>query len=180
MPQKIDFKYAGIIVGVVMTSCFIHEFGHFITGVLLGNKMKMTLNMTAPLHEYLHAWHAPVVSSAGPLFTLLQAIVAFVLIQYDFSNRTLFVFLLTPVTLRIWSYLVSPFRAQDEAIVGQACGLAPWIFPLVVWLILGGLAWWGSRKIQVSSKFVWITILLILIAFQVVLRANNLVVSLLT
>jgi hypothetical protein len=67
--------------------------------------------------------------------------------------------------------------SQDEAKIAGYLDIAPWIIPAITWIILGILAWAGSRKLKVSAKFTGLTILLILIAFQIVLRANNLVVS---
>jgi len=177
--NKITLNYIGILFLVVIASCLIHEFGHYITGVFLGNDMGMNLNRAYPVDgSYAASLHYPVVVSAGPVITILQGIVALVLMYVFGTTKWLYGFLIEPVTLRIWPYLVSPLMSQDEAIVSDHLGMSPWILPIFVWLLLGALAWWGSKKMKVSLKFAFLTILLILVIFQIVLRSNNLVVSL--
>ena len=177
--KKAHLKYAGILLLVVTASCIIHEFGHFITGVVLGNKMTMTLNMASPVNGYAAEWHAPLVWTGGPLLTLLQSITALILIMIYGQNLILYAFVLEPVTLRIWPYLVSPLMYQDEAKIGDYLGISPWILPIIIWIVLGVIAWLGAKKSGYSLKFALITILLILVVFQIVLRTNNLIVSLL-
>jgi len=175
--KKLNLRYFGIILVVVIISCFFHEFGHYITGETLGNKMTMNLNMASALNGYAEPWHALLVYAGGPFFTLIQAVVALILLTYYSQNLFLYVLVMEPVTLRIWPYLVSPFMSQDEAKIAGYLDIAPWIIPAITWIILGILAWAGSRKLKVSAKFTGLTSLLILIAFQIVLHANNLVVS---
>ena len=177
--NKISLKYVGTLFLVVILSCIIHEFGHFLTGVLLGNNMGMDLNRAYPLEgSYAASWHYPIVVSAGPVFTMVQAILALVLIHVSVPTNFLYAFLLEPVTLRIWPYLVSPFMFQDEAKVCDYLGMSPWVLPIGVWIFLALLAWVGSKKMKINVKFTFFTILLILIVFQIVLRTNNYVVSL--
>ncbi len=176
----IDFKFVAIVLFVVIISCLIHEFGHFITGISLGNKMGMTLNKAYPVSgDYSETWHYFVVVSAGPVFTMFQAVVALILLHKYATNAFLFAFLIEPVTLRVWPYLVSPVMSQDETIISDYLGLSPWILPVGTWLLLGTIAWIGSKRAGASGKSVMLTILLILLLFQVVLRSNNLIVSLL-
>jgi len=175
--KDINLKFSGIILFVVIISCFIHEFGHFITGEILGNQMTMNLNMASAVNGYAEPWHALMVYAGGPLFTLIQALAALLLLTYYSQSLLLFVLVLEPVTLRIWPYLVSPFMSQDEAKIASYLEIPPWIIPAITWITLVILAWAGSRKFKASAKFTGLTILLILIAFQIVLRANNLVVS---
>jgi len=177
--KKQHLKYVGILLIVVTASCIIHEFGHFITGVVLGNKMTMTLNIASPINGYAAQWHAPLVWTGGPLFTLLQALIALMLIMIYGQNLILYAFVLEPVTLRIWPYLVSPLMYQDEAKIGDYLGISPWILPIAIWVVLGIFAWIGAKKSGYSLKFTVITIVLILVVFQIVLRMNNLIVPLL-
>ena len=141
--------------------------------------MGMDLNRAYPVEgSYGASWHNPIVWSAGPVFTIFQAILALILIFISGPTKLLYAFLLEPVTLRIWPYLVSPFMFQDEAKVCDYLGMSPWVLPIGVWIFLALLAWVGSKKMKVNAKFTFFTILLILIVFQIVLRTNNYVVSL--
>ena len=176
--MKINLRYIGLIFLVVILSCVIHEFGHYITGTLLGNHMGMTLNRTFPIGgEYQAPWQQVFVDSGGPVLSILQAVVALALIQWRGGNELSYLFLIEPVTLRIWPYLVSPLTSQDEARVGEQIGMNPWILPVIVWLILGVLAWFGVRRMNKRTKEIIVSVALILIAFQVVLRLNNFVVA---
>jgi len=178
--KGLNFKYAVIVFLVVVISCLFHEFGHYITGILLGNEMGMTLNRTYPLSgNYIELWHQPIVMGMGPIFSIIQASVSLLLLYKYTSKKWLYAFLITPVTLRVWPYLVSPVMSQDEAIVSSYLGWSPWVLIVSTWLVLGILAWIGSKKMNVSTKFVLLIVLLILIFFQIVLRSNNFIVSLL-
>ena len=179
--MRASLKFFGIIFLAVVISCLVHEFGHFISGVILGNRMGMNLNMTYPINgDYLEKWHIPMVHFAGPVFSLLQAVIALILlIYYNKQNKMLYFLVLTPVTFRVWPYIVSPFMNQDEARVGSYLGIQPWILPVVFWLILGVIAWIGVKKSEFTLRFTFIVLILLLIVFQIVLRLNNVVVSLL-
>lgn len=178
--KELSLKYAGIVFIVVVISCLFHEFGHYITGTLLGNDMVMTLNKTYPQSgNYIELWHHPTVVGLGPIFSIIQAGGSLFLIYKFTSSEWLYAFIITPVTLRVWPYLVSPVMWQDEAFVSSNLGLSPWILTISTWFVLGALAWIGSKKMKVSTKFVFLTVLMVLIFFQIVLRTNNSIVSLL-
>jgi len=178
--KGLNFKYAVIVFLVVVISCLFHEFGHYITGMLLGNEMGMTLNRAYPLSgNYIESWHHPTVVALGPVFSIIQASISLLLLYKYAPNKWLYAFLITPVTLRVWPYLVSPVMSQDEAIVSSYLGMSPWVLTISTWLLLGVFAWIGSKKMNASTKFVLLTVLLILIFFQIVLRTNNFFVSLL-
>src|SRR5688572_305999 len=64
----------------VFITSLLHELAHWVTGELLGNRMGMNLNAAYPVNgDYLQPWHAHIVTVAGPLFTVFQGFVVYLL-----------------------------------------------------------------------------------------------------
>jgi len=134
-----------VAVAVVFT-WLIHEFGHWATGTLLGYPMKMTLN-TAGLVEgaFSTTWHRLVVSSAGPVITLIQAGVVFVLLRKR-SAAALYPFLFVPFYMRLMAGVINVISLNDEGRVSQALGLGTYTLPALVTLALLVLVIQASRS----------------------------------
>ena len=82
MNKKIDLKFIGIIFIATFFSYFLHEFGHWIVGELLGNNMIMQLNGAYPESgRYVNDWNTILVFLGGPIITISQALLAFFLIK---------------------------------------------------------------------------------------------------
>ena len=136
----------------VLFSFIFHEFGHWIIGEILGNKMAMSLNGTHPISgNYAHAWNRIFVLIGGPLFTLIQALVFLFLIK-KFRNNLLYPFLFFPFIMRFVSSLFSIIQPQDEAIIGTLLNIGKWTLPIIITLILFYLCWTGSKVLKISWK----------------------------
>lgn len=84
------FKFVIYSLLAVVFTIMIHEFTHWTMGELLGYKMRMTLNTVFPIAgKYNKDWHYPLISAVGPLITLLQAIIFYLIIK-RYSNRNFY------------------------------------------------------------------------------------------
>jgi hypothetical protein len=87
-----------VVLFAAYTSHLFHEFGHWTMGTFLGNEMSMSLNRAWPTNgSYLKESYALFVIIGGPLFTILQALIALYIIEkyrsfyaYPFFNFLLF------------------------------------------------------------------------------------------
>ena len=71
----------------------MHECTHWVMGELLGYEMIMTLNIAYPAKlSYDKDWHYTLISAVGPLITLLQALIIYLIIKRT-SRRNLYPFL---------------------------------------------------------------------------------------
>ncbi|MCU0415005.1 MAG: hypothetical protein MUE91_11500, partial [Ignavibacteriaceae bacterium] len=80
--SRINWKVALIMIPVTFLTYLFHEFGHWLVGELLGNKMLYSLNnVTTASEKYLHETDALFSSMGGPAFTILQAIIFLIVIE---------------------------------------------------------------------------------------------------
>ena len=132
----IEKKQILIIAIAVLFTMIFHELGHFLTGKMLGYNLKITLNMVKPQEgETIAENHRVYITAGGTLFTILQAFAAFFILQIK-RSEIIFPFLISPLILRSWAYMVSPVHLQDEGILSIYHGWNPWILPALTWLVL--------------------------------------------
>lgn len=80
--DKINWNYGIAVLLAVFFTWIVHEFAHWVTGELLAYKMIMTLNGTYPASGIFdEASHALIISTAGPIITIVQAIVVLLFLR---------------------------------------------------------------------------------------------------
>ena len=85
---------------VFLITNLLHEAGHWLMGAALGMDMKFGLNGV----KYLSAttdWQRALADGAGPLVTIVQAIVAYVVVRRSASLKA-FAFLYAAAFMRMW------------------------------------------------------------------------------
>ena len=122
---------------VLVISFVVHEAAHARTGVALGQAMAVGLNHAVPLGGALTEGQAALVSIAGPIVTILIALVAFALAR---RSTAAMLFVLAAFVSRLLATIVSLFHPNDEMRVSLYLGLGPWLLPLLVTAGLGALA----------------------------------------
>jgi len=136
-PQKhIDIKVLLLCVPVAYATYLFHEFGHWSVGELLGNRMVYSLNYVWPRDgHYVRESHALITSIAGPAFTVLQALLALLVIE---KSRLLYAypFAFFPLFNRSFSLLLGGFARQDEARISLLLGTGPYLVAIMVLAIL--------------------------------------------
>ena len=161
--QQISWvKYALITLLAVVFTWLFHEFMHWLTGEALGNKMVMTINSGYPeSRQYVSSWHATVVSAAGPVATLVQAIVIYSLVKTRY-NLVLFPFLLTCLYMRTIAGFLNFINPNDEGRVGVDLGVGKFTLSILVVAFLFYLTYKAISNNGISRKIVIITTLVVM------------------
>ena len=146
-------KYVLITAIAVFISFFFHELAHWVAGELLGNKMGMSLNSTYPISgKYLKSWHQTVVDAAGPLFTIIQAFVFYVIIDKT-GKQELYPFLLMPFILRLLAMSLTFINPNDEARISETAGVGILTLPLLVCMLLFLPVYYINNKYNYRLRF---------------------------
>jgi len=166
-------KYVFITAIAVFASFFFHELAHWIAGEWLGNKMGMSLNATYPISGYfVKDWHENIVSAAGPLFTIAQAFVFYVIINKN-GNKNLYPFLLMPFIQRLLAMGLTFINPNDEARISQSLELGLLTLPLLVCATLFVLVYSTSKKYNYSFKFNAVTIAWMVLFFSILILSDQ-------
>ena len=172
MKQKITYQYILISALAVVFTFFFHELTHFITGEILDYTMKMTLNSASPVNEnFTNSLHENIVSISGPVFTIIQAIVFYLIIKKT-KNYLLYPFLFVPFLMRIMATVISIFNLNDEARVSEWLGIGQWTLPVLVVLFLFSLVYKSSKQQGYTFKFNIINYLLTTVYVSAVVLLN--------
>ena len=171
--MKINFKYILLTAVAVFLSFELHELAHFFTGEYLGNKMAMTLNSGYPVNGfYLEEWQYNVVSAAGPLFTILQAIIFYFLLK-KIDNYYLYPWLLIPFFMRFSAMVLSFSNPNDEARISTSLGLGMFTLPLLVSIFLLFLVFKINQKYSYTKRFNLISVLLIIFFYSAIILIDQ-------
>lgn len=153
MKHKITYQYVLISALAVVFTFLFHELTHFITGEILGYNMKMTLNSASPVsRSFANSLHENMVSISGPVFTIVQAIVFYIIIKKT-KNYMLYPFLFIPFLMRIMAVVISVYNPNDEARVSEWLGIGQWTLPTLVVLFLFSLVYKSSKQQGYTFKF---------------------------
>lgn len=137
-------KYCGWLVGAGLASSLMHEAAHWLTGVALGHEMLFGLNVVRTVGA-VPPRDAALISAAGPVFTFVQGIAAFAVFRRSGSVLA-FSLLLWAAFMRLTAWGISWLSApNDEARVGIALGVGPWVLHALVSLPLVALAVFAIR-----------------------------------
>jgi hypothetical protein len=173
--QNLQYVLAAALA-VFLTSLF-HELAHWATGELLGNRMGMNLNAAFPVSgEYIQPWHALVVTAAGPLFTVLQGFVVYLLTQ-KYKNKFLYLFLFTPLIMRVLALFMNFLTPNDEGRISLALGLGLLTVPILICSILFFLTWRASRQNGYSVKFNAVSTVLVIFFLSVLILSTQFLTS---
>ncbi|MDB5790938.1 MAG: hypothetical protein JWQ80_962 [Massilia sp.] len=85
--MKLKARFYLWFVLVVLITNFIHEGGHWLMGASLGLDMQFGLNAVRYLSPPSDL-HRALANAAGPLLTILQGIIAYVLVRRTASSRS--------------------------------------------------------------------------------------------
>lgn len=149
----INKKYLFIFAIAVFLSWMLHEFAHWIVGECLGYKMIMTLNSGYPANRYYSKdLHYQIISAAGPIFTLCEAILIFILMTRQ-RIILLYPFLFTCFYMRLFATVISFRKPNDEARISSAIGIGKFTLPLIITIVLFALIYKISKIYKFDSQF---------------------------
>ncbi len=143
-----DFYLTLFLVGIGTFG--IHEFAHWLAGIVLGYDMVITPNRVYSKSSTTFV-HKQIITFAGPLITYLQAAVGFFLVM---NKRRLigYAILYMAFFMRLFATVISVFNPNDEARMSQDLGLGTWTLPVIAVLFLFGLLFYASRRLKLTVR----------------------------
>jgi hypothetical protein len=163
MKKTISFKYIICSLIAVILTFLIHESTHWIMGELLGYEMIMTLNTAYPAKlSYDKDWQYTLISAVGPLITLLQALIIYLMIKKT-SRIIIYPFLFSCFYLELVSGIMNYRNANDLGRISRSFNLGLFTLPLIFIAIHFIMIYTTSVREKYTSKFNLITFLWILL-----------------
>ena len=143
-----DFYLTLFLVGIGTFA--IHEFAHWIAGIMLGYDMVITPNRVYSKSSTSFV-HKQIISFAGPLITYLQALIGYFLLK---NRRWLvgFAMLYMAFFMRLFAAGISAFNPNDEARISQDLGMGTWTLPIIAVALLFGLLYFASRRLKLTVR----------------------------
>jgi hypothetical protein len=151
-PRHIDIRFFLLFIPVAFFSYLFHEFGHWTVGEILGNRMVYSLNYVWPRDgHYVQESHNLYVSIGGPAFSILQAVIALLLIERSAALYA-YPFAFFPMFNRFFSLLFGGFSRQDEARISLLMGTWDYLVAIIVLVTLLSITIRCSHRLGISPK----------------------------
>lgn len=174
---KVTLKYAAFCLLAVFVTFLLHEGAHYFMGKALGYEMYMTMN-SAGLAEgqvYQEEWQKQLVSIAGPIFTIIQAVILFSILK-KINLRILYPYIFTVAVMRTMASIVSYLTmANDEARVSEWLNIGKMTLPIIVSTFLIFLVFKATLLYKIPWKFNLATFLITSFGIGGVVLINELV-----
>ena len=173
-----DFRRLMLVVlFTAFASHLFHEFGHWAAGTLLGNEMSMSLNRAWPTNgSYIKESHTLFVTIGGPAFTILQALIALLVIE-KYRTPYAYPFLVASFLDRYFPITFATFAEQDEAKISEILNLEPYTVAIIVCLVLLTLVCRGSRTLRLDFRVINAFFVGSITALLIVIGTNKLLFS---
>ena len=153
--------YIPYFIVAVLLGFIIHEAAHYAMGTALGYEMFVSINKAGLARGgYTTDLHAQLVSIAGPLITIITAIIALWLI-YARNLKAVFPYLFFALMMRVMAAGASIANPNDEARVSEWLGIGMWTLPVIVIAVLLIMTFLGARKLSLGWRswvFSWVTV----------------------
>lgn len=170
---RITPLYAAVTLLAVLASWLVHEWAHYITGTVLGSEMTMTLNSTYPsARSYPDDSYANIVSAAGPLITLLEAVVVFMLMRSG-RRPLLYPFLFVCFYMRLLATVVSFLNPNDEARISTSLGIGKFTLPVLVTAFLFYLLYKTAQRYNLSRGVQLFTLAVIMLVTSAIILSDQ-------
>lgn len=157
---KVTFKYFLAIIVAVLFTWVVHEFAHWSTAKLLGYESIMKLNGTFYVDgENPTEWHKILVSASGPMITIIQGLVIFLLLIYRGWNKYLYPLLFVAFYMRLLAGLINIINLNDEGRISEFFGIGTFTLSIIVSGLLFYMVFNISKKYGLNWKFqAWTTV----------------------
>jgi hypothetical protein len=179
---KADLAESGINLRIMLLflpvgflTYLFHEFGHWITGEMLGERMVLSLNNAAPWNGYYAVnTHELYILIGGPAFSILQAIIFWVVIENTKSVYA-YPFVFFAAFCRFFSIIFGGFNLQDEAKISSIMNIGTYTVALIVMLVLFIIVWRSSRLLKLNLKAISYYIVLSTLSILLVIGTDTLI-----
>ena len=147
---RLGAKFYGWLFVAGFLTFILHEAAHWLAGMTLGYDMEARLNAVRATTFVLPIDKA-VIDSAGPVATILQAVIAFGVVMRSRSNIA-FAFVYMAAFMRLLAAAISVINPNDEARLSLYFGFGKWALPMIVSMGLLVLVWKTSRHLHLNWK----------------------------
>lgn len=144
-------KQVGLTAVIVIVCNALHEIGHLVAAKLLGYDAVIRLNSVSLVGGAENWRDAALVDAAGPLVTVLLAIIGVILSKRGGTLGPTIVF--AALMMRILAAVVSLNMPNDEAQISEALGWGPWTLPAIVVGLLAVLMLVSVRRSGIGSNW---------------------------
>lgn len=171
--QKINWKYVFLTFIFLFLSWELHELAHWTMGTILGYDMIMTLNQGYPSSgQYNKDWHYTIISAAGPVITITEAIIFFFILKAK-KQIIFYSILFICFYMRFLATALSFRHPNDEARISKSIGLGTFTLPLLVTALLFYLVYNSSKKFGLSIKFNLLNFLLLILFSSLIILTDQ-------
>ena len=169
--KKLTFNYILVVTVAVIFTWVIHEFAHWLTSGLLGYETIMRLNGTSPANgENVNDWHKIFISASGPIVTILQGLMAFIILKNQTWNKYIYPLLFTAFYMRLLAGLMNFVNPNDEGRIGAFLEIGIFTLPLIVSGLLFYMVHNIAKKFTLSLKFqLWTTLIVMVVSSMLIL-----------
>ena len=172
--QKLSFSYVGWVLIAMLFTWLIHEFTHWFTAYALGYESRMTLNTVSLVKgSYTSEFHNHLVSATGPIITIIQAILVFVLMKKGRLDFRAWPFLFLPFYTRVLAGVMNYINLNDEGRISHALGIGDYTLSILVSAGLGYLMVKTAQREKYGSRFHWVTVLLCMFFSSVLILSDQ-------
>lgn len=149
---KLDARFWLVLLLITFATFLLHEGGHWFAGELQGADMEFGLNNVRRVGgATLDAHAAMIVIASGPLVTIVQALIA-LLVVLRTGSLTAYAVLFSATYMRWMGAVISLFNPNDEARLSSLHGWGQWTLPVLVVAGLVALTWAGSRRLGLGWR----------------------------
>jgi hypothetical protein len=161
--QKVSFNYFLAVLAVVLITWFIHEFAHWVAYRSFGFEAFMSFNKAGVRGNALPSITQQMIgTAAGPIITLLQAIIAYMILNKKGWNKYIYPLLFTAFYMRFLAGIMNVISPNDEGVISQHFGLGLFTISILISAILFWMVFKTSKKYQLTAKFHLFTTLLVM------------------
>ena len=172
--QKISITYVAVVLATVLFTWFIHEFAHWTAYKSFGFDAFMSFNKAGVRgNEFPNTTQQLWATAAGPMITLLQAIIAYFILQKKGCNKYIYPLLFTAFYMRFLAGIMNVISPNDEGVISQYFGLGLFTVSIVMSAILFWMVFKTSKKYQLTVKFHLFTTLLIMFFSSVLILTDQ-------
>ena len=173
--SQINWKVVIVFIPIAFITYIFHELGHWIFGELSGNDMTISLNNSSPKSGYfINESHALWSAIGGPLFTMIQAVVFFLI---TWITKSIYAYSITffAVFSRFFSLVFGGIDLQDEAGIAFLLNTNKYLIAAIVLTILCLILWRCNRIMKLNTKAVGYFTVLGTFAILIVIGVNELI-----
>lgn len=170
--MRLDRVFYAQLLLIGIATFAVHEFAHWIIGTALGYDMHFGLNQVGSSQTFTPL-HGLLITGAGPLVTVLQALAGFAWVRRD-ASRIGFATLYMAFFMRLLAAGISVFNPNDEARMSLQLGLGMWTLPLLVVAGLFVLVFLASRRLRLGFREQFLCYVVASIAVTLMVGADRL------